>query len=280
MGRVMHFAFVATLALASLAVSGCSGDGGHASRTDFTCPDGSIITAARQETDSTHHEAAFDPATLCPIAPRVLLQGLPATLGAYRSAAFTWAVDPGSVAHGHSLLTSIRYGNTSVATVGAVEDYASELVKREHQDLPVTFKGNLTFTQAGMVYLRAYAQVQGETYARRDVWSDEVAIAIQPVAPTGTVHTVTHAAGLLLGEVTPAEPLDALLGDAVQFDNQDVTSHALTLSDGPKGASCIEITADAGQTSAACVLEVPGTYTWQTDDEQPKTVEMRVTVSA
>lgn len=277
----MHQAFLAVLALATLALSGCSDDGGgHTSLTDFTCPDGSIITAAQQEAHEAHHEDTFDAATLCPVPPQVLLQDLPATLGAYRNAAFTWVVDPGSVPDGHSMLTSIRYGNTSVTTVGAVEDYASELVKKEHQDLPVTFKGNLTFTQAGTVYLRAYAQVQGENYARRDVWSDEVAIEILPVTPTGTVHTITHAAGLTLGEVTPTEPVDAVLGDAVQFDNQDLASHTLTLTAGPKGAPCTEITAGAGETSATCVLDVPGTYTWRTDDQQPKTVEFRVLVPA
>lgn len=277
----MHQAFLAVLALAALALSGCSGgDGGHTSLTDFTCPDGSIVTAAQQEADEAHHADTFDPLTLCPIPPQVLLQGLPATLGAYRNAAFTWVVDPGSVTAGHSMLTSIRYGDASVATVGAVEDYANELVKKEHQDLPVTFKGNLTFTQAGTVYLRAYAQVQGENYARRDVWSDEVAIEILPVTPTGTVHTVTHATGLTLGEVTPAEPVDAVLGDAVQFNNEDLASHTLTLASGPKGAPCAEITAGATETSAACVLDVPGTYSWRTDDQQPKTVEIRVAVPA
>lgn len=272
---------LAVLSLAALALAGCSGDDdAHTAFADFTCPDGAIITAAQQEADAQHHEATFDPASLCPVPPVVKLEGLPTTLGAFRNAPFTWVVDAGSVAHGHSMLTSIRYGTASVPAPAAMTDYSTEVIKREHQDLPVTFKGNLTFTQAGTVYLRAYAQVQGENYARRDVWSQEITLQILPVEPTGTVHTVTHGAGLLLGEVTPSEPVDALLGDAVQFDNRDVVAHTLTQQSGPSGHDCAEITAAEQATSATCVLNVPGTYEWRTDGQQPKTVTIKVAVPA
>lgn len=267
--------------LLAAALAGCSGDdGGHATLSDFTCPDGAIVTAAQQEAAESHHDAVFDPAALCPVAPVVKLEGLPATLGVYRNAPFTWVVDPGSVAHGHSMLTSIRFATTSVPAPAAMTDYATEVIKREHQDLPVTFKGNLTFTQAGTVYVRAYAQVQGEGYARRDVWSEEVVLQIQPVAPTGNVVTVTHGPGLFLATVTPAEPVDAVLGDAIQLTNDDLAPHSLTLESGPQGASCPEISAGEGASSAACVLQVPGTYTWKTDDQQPKRITIKVAVPA
>ena len=51
----------------------------------------------------------------CPVKPSVTLKGLPASLGAFRSAPFSWTLDNGTAPHAHSMLTSIRYSESSVA---------------------------------------------------------------------------------------------------------------------------------------------------------------------
>ena len=275
----MRLPLLALAAAVSLALAGCSGDKDHADVEDFACPDGSVVTQEQIEEHASHHDGGFDPATLCPAPPQVLLTGLPATLGAYRSASFTWVVDPGSVAHGHSMLMSIRFAEASVPGNASLDGYPTEVIKKEHQDLPVTFQGNLSFTQPGKVYVRAYAQVQGEGYDRRDVWSEEVAIEVLPVAATGVVKDVTHAMGLFAGDTTPRDLPDLVLGDTLRFVNEDLMAHKLTLRSGPKGADCVELAAAEQGGEASCVMAVPGNYEYVTDDQQqPKTITVKVAI--
>ena len=273
----MHKAFLALLLLGALAISGCNGDKKEADLEDVTCPDGTVVTSDQLEATDGHHEEGFDPMSLCPVPPKVTLTGVPTSVQAYGKAPFSWSVDPGSVLHGHSMLTSIRYSTAAVADAEAsLETYAKEVIKKEHQDLPVTFKGNMTFNTPGKVYVRAYAQVQGEGYDRRDVWSPEVVLEVLPVAPTGVVQAISHP--MLAGELSGPEG-NLQLGDAVGFDNRDLLDHTLTLTSAPPGAAACTLAA-AGQavSSGTCVLTVPGSYEFVSDDAQPKSISVSVAV--
>lgn len=274
----MQKALLATLVMAALALAGCSG-GGEKDKdlADVTCPDGTVVTSEQIEAVPDHHEDGFDPASLCPVPPKVTLSGVPATVQVYSKAPFAWSVDPGSVAHGHSMITEIRYSAAPVADADAsLTTYAKPILKKEHQDLPVTFKGNMTFNSPGKVYVRAYAAVQGEGFDRRDVWSAEVVLDVLPIAPTGVVVPVTHTPGALAGELQGPE--NALnLGDAISFDNQDVLDHTLTQTSAPAGAPACELAAGGRAVSqATCVLTVPGGYEFSTDETPPKTVVVSV----
>jgi plastocyanin len=277
----MHKALLGVLLAWSLALAGCSGGSDGHDVVDVTCPDGTVLTADEIEADEHHHEAGFNATKdLCPVAPKVTLSGLPDTIQVYDSAAFTWAVDAGSAAKGHSMLTSIRYAKASIPDADLVEGqmakYPTEIIKKEHQDLPVTFKGNMTFNEAGKVYIRAYAQVQGEGLQRRDVWSAEVVLEVLPVNATGVIQTIRHGLGPA-GELDPASA-DLKLGDAIQFANDDLLEHSLNQVSAPAGAASCELSAGQMATSAStCVLTVPGTYEFETTgDAMAKSVTINV----
>lgn len=277
----MHKALLGALLAWSLALAGCSGGGGSHDAADVTCPDGTILTAEQIEAHAGHHEDGFNATTLCPEPPQVTLSGLPATIQVYDSASFTWAVDAGSAAKGHSMLTSIRYAKASIPDAelveGQMEKYPTEIIKKEHQDLPVTFKGNMTFNQPGKVYVRAYAQVQGEGLQRRDVWSPEVVLDVLPVQPSGREAVITHSSGFAVSNLDgPSDPV--LIGDALRFNNAELIELTLTQTSAPAGAPPCELTAAPSENSAeTCLLVVPGTYTFETDDvPQPKTVTIDV----
>lgn len=277
----MHKALLGVLLAWSLALAGCSGGSDSHDVVDVTCPDGTVLTADEIEADEHHHDAGFNATeALCPVPPMVTLSGLPATIQVYDSAAFTWAVDAGSAAKGHSMLTSIRYAKASIPDADLVEGqmakYPTEIIKKEHQDLPVTFKGNMTFNEAGKVYIRAYAQVQGEGLQRRDVWSAEVVLEVLPVAPTGIIQEITHALGPV-SELDP-ESADLKLGDAIKFVNSDFNAHTLEQVSAPAGAAACLLEAPMnGESATTCVLTVPGTYEFETDDvPQAKSVTINV----
>lgn len=272
----MQQAFLSMLALVTLALAGCSGGSDHQGLDDVACPDGTLVKGSDLEDLDGHHDADFDATEACPTPPQVTLSGLPATLQVYGTSSFNWTVDPGSVAHGHSMLTAIRYSMTSVPDASAsLDNYSKEAVKKEHQDLPVALRGNLTFNVPGMIYLRAYAQVQGDGYERRDVWSPEVALEILPVQPTGVTHTVTHAMGPL-GELDP-NSLTIDLGDAVVFENADLVEHTLTADGGPAGSVACSMTAAGNNgVSDPCIFVVPGSYSYTSDDVQSKRLTVNV----
>ena len=283
----MHKALLGALLAWSLAVAGCSGGSGGHDVEDVTCPDGSILTSKQNEDSEHHHDAGYNATSLCPVAPKVVLSGLPTTIQVYDSASFTWAVSPGSVEHGHSMLTSIRYAKASIPDLelveGQMEKYPTEIIKKEHQDLPVTFKGNMTFNQPGTVYIRAYAQVQGKTvdgadFPRRDVWSPEVVLEVLPVQPSGREVVITHSTGFTASNLDgPTDPI--LIGDALRFNNAEVLELTLTQTSAPDGAPACELTAGPSEDSAeTCLLIVPGTYEFETNDvPQKKTVTISVT---
>lgn len=271
----MQKALPTVAVLAMLALAGC-GDK-HDAAEPVACPDGTMLTAEQVEALEGHHDAGFNATAACPVPPKVLLSGVPASLQAFKPGPFSWTVDNGSIPHGHSMLTSIRYSTTSVATSGlkAMEDYPKELIKREHQDLPVTFRGNLTFSDTGVYFLRAYAQVQGEGHERRDVWSDEVVLNVTAVAPTGTVHdfTIPPLAGPG-GGVDPAEKI-VVLGDAIRVVNEDADprGHSCVRTSGPAETSPV---GDGEGAQESIVMVVPGTYEYECDTLQATTFKVIV----
>lgn len=259
---------MAVALLAALALAGC-GDK-HEGLQPVTCPDGTVLSGDDLEGMPGHHGEGFDAAARCPVKPSVRLEGVPASLPAFKAGSFTWTLDNGSVHHAHSMLTSIRYSPASVpdADLTDVKKYPSELIKREHQDLPVTYRGNLTFSQVGKVYLRAYMEVAGVDY-----WSPEVAVDVTPVVPTGKVvdFRIPPGAGVA-GEVEPAEAIVAL-GDAIRVVNEDVQPRSCTRTSGPVETAPV---GDGEGAQESIVMAAPGTYEFSCDTVQETTFKVIV----
>jgi hypothetical protein len=262
----MSKALLAIVAITALAFAGC-GEKEH-ELEPVTCPDGTVLSAEDLEAFPDHHEAGFNGTAHCPVKPSVSLLGVPASLGAFKAGAFSWTLDNGTVEHAHSMLTSIRYSTTSVpdADLTAITKYPSELIKREHQNLPITYKGNLSFSKVGKVYLRAYMEVAGADY-----WSPEIAIDVMPVTPTGKVVEYKIPAGAgVTGPVTPGEQI-VVLGDAIKVVNEDPVPRTCSRTSGP--AETDPLAADN-----QVVMVVPGTYEYRCDTLQPTTFKVIVNV--
>jgi len=260
--RMMR-ALLATLTLAALVLAGCSDD--HSALDPVTCPDGSVVDV---ENATGHHDHGFDPATACPDPATVTLEGV------YASAAFSWTVDPGAKGSGHAMRTSVHASTSPVSDRDLAADPAAagtQLALREHQDVPATFRGNLTFQQPGTYYVRAYAEVDG-----KPVWSNATVVNVTAVMATGTEVVVTKAVGGPLGDFTPAT-VTLELGDALVLRNDDVLEHTFTIQ-GPNNGS---VTVARMASSDPIVFDVPGTYSVTTDDvQQPKTVQVTVKAPA
>lgn len=264
----MHKALLSVSVLALLALAGCGEK--HEDIEPVTCPDGTVLAAEQIEADEHHHDAGFDAMGACPVAPSVRLEGVPATLGAFKAGAFSWTLDNGTMHHAHSMLTSIRYSESSVpdAELTETKKYPTELIKREHQDLPITYKGNMTFSKVGTVYLRAYMEVGGKDY-----WSPEVAVEVTPVVPTGkTVEFTIPAAAGVNGGVTPDQQI-IVLGDAVKVVNEDVVPRKCERTSGPAEVQPLG-NADGAVESA--VMVVPGAYEFRCDTLQATTFKVIV----
>ena len=263
----MHKALLA-LAVLSVSLAGC-GDKGEKAPDPVTCPDGTILTSEQIEAFPDHHDAGFNATSHCPVAPSVTFTGLPASLQSFATAMFHWTVDNGSVPEGHSMLTAIRYGDRSVPDrdLTNVAKYPTELIKKEHQSLPVSFMGNLSFAKVGKVYLRAYAQVQGQGYERQEFWSPEVVLEVTPVQPTGLVVDFTHKAGNAAGSIDPPSQ-DLSLGDGVRLVNEDLVEHTCKANQAPVAVPALHAAASTGTATASdtVVLDVPGTYVYTCDD--------------
>jgi plastocyanin len=269
----MRQALLAAALLFAFALAGCSGKDKDAEVQPVTCPDGTVLTAQQIEAIPEHNEAGFNATAHCPVKPSVHLAGIPANLGAFRTAAFSWSLDNGTVEHAHSMLTSIRWSERSVpdADLTNLNKYPTELVKREHQNLPVTYHGNLTFGKVGRIYLRAYMEVAGADY-----WSPEYAMNVTPVVATGKVLQVVQGVGDFQSPPAP-DAQDAALGDALQFVNNDVRDHTCSYVSGP-ASSMPDLVAAQGGSSDASLLAVPGVYQYSCDDLQAKAFSVNVRV--
>jgi hypothetical protein len=270
----MHKALLTIAVLAAMGFAGCSGDK-DADLQPVTCPDGTVLTTEALEAMPEHHEEGFDAMAHCPVQPSVRLEGVPASLQAFEAGAFSWTLDNGTVDHAHSMLTSIRYSTASVpdGELTEMKKYPSELIKREHQNLPITYRGNLTFTKVGMVYLRAYMEVAGKDY-----WSPEVAIDVTAVVPTGKVVEFKIPAGAgLAGDVDPPEAI-VQLGDAIKVVNENPVpgGNTCTRSSGPVETAPV---GNAEGASESIVMVVPGVYEFSCDTV-PNPTGFKVIVNA
>lgn len=287
----MRKAVTTTGLLLALALAGCSGGDGGAKFEAVTCPDGTVLSAEEVELAMEGRPAVAQggepgdgnrtegvAAQVCPVLPSVTLEGVPAALQAFKQAPFRWNVDNGSVPGGHSVLTAIRYSTESVPAgdLTGMAAYPNELIKREHQALPVGFTGNLSFSKPGTIYLRAYAQVQGTGYEKREFWSPESALEVTPVPPTGTVLTVVKGPGDFLSPPTPPTT-NAVLGDAIELDNQDPVPRTCSFQSGP--AQVEPLTAEGSATSNQVLLLVPGTYAFTCNTAQPTGFSVNVAVA-
>jgi plastocyanin len=282
----MHKALLSATVLLALALAGCSGGDDEPTYQAVTCPDGTVLTPEQVKAAMETHESSgettghdhgghgADATSLCPVAPSVSLTGLPAALQAFKTAPFSWTLDNGSVPHAHSMLTSIRYSASSVADrdLTNLAKYPNELIKREHQDIPISYNGNLSFAKAGKVYLRAYAQIAGADY-----WSPEVELTVTPVPVTGTIVDVVQGMGDSLSPPAPAE-VGIILGDAVRLVNEDLRDHTCTFGSGPAVTNDLSAAALTGA-SEPVVFLVPGQYSYTCDTLQASTLTVRVALN-
>lgn len=244
-----------------LLVAGCSGP---AADETFTCPDGTVLTVPAD---------SADPSLGCPkpTPPSVSLGAASYNTTIYRETTVTWLVSNGTYKGGHSMLSSVRLAHhpTPLDQVKEMKDYGiQELAVKEHQNLPSAgpFHGNFTLKTPGTFYLRAYARIYADGLPEKEYWSEEVAIKVADIAATGTVFTVTHAAGAFTGKLDKPT-VDLVSGDALAVKNDDVLDHKFTFKAGPDGSKVGDISVARTSTSTPIVLKVPGTYTWESDDQ-------------
>jgi hypothetical protein len=259
----MQKALWAVAIVALVAFSGCSGKKKEEAKA-FTCPDGTVLTPQQIEAFPDHHEATFNASSHCPVKPSVTLTGIPASLQSYKTAAFKASLDAGTSTPAHSMLLSVRWYDRSVADADLtnINKYPNELVKKEHQNLPVTYDMTMTFAKVGKVYVRAYMEQGGNDY-----WSKEYAIDITPVQPTGKTVAVTLDQ---TGKPSP-DSVSVVLGDAVQVTSNYLGPDTCKWSSGPNGGPTDNF-ATAGMapssTSNAVVYTAPGVYVYQCQDPQ------------
>ncbi len=254
------------LLLVTAFLAGCTDDP-HTHGEAFTCPDGTVLQPGNF---TDHHNETFDLSVQCPVTEEVppasaAVVDLPATTTTFRPLNFGWVLDtPEDEAH--AMLTEVRVSSTSADTqdLAGPETFGTTVTKKEHQNFESgkRYDAEWTPNEPGTFYLRAYAEVFGS-----DIWSPEVAIEVNPVEPTGTTITITITeGGPLLAGADPSE-VEATLGDAIVFQNDDLFAHSFTWTTAPMGLQDFAVA--AGASSDPFILLVPGSYQYTSDDMQP-----------
>lgn len=276
---------VALLAVALLALAGCSGKSGPST---YTCLRTGQAIDLSQVPGSD--EDGFDPESACPAPapPSVVFAEAPTALQAYFPGRVSWAVSAGNYSSGHSMLTQVMWSRQPVAAeqLQGPATYSTNppLAMYAHQDVPGRFDGKVKFEAPGTYYLRAYAQVRGDGLDDGDYWSPEVKLVVAPVAATGKATDVTRAAGPAVagqaGALSPAA-VSASLGDAIVLVNQDLVEHVFSFSGACRHAD-VRLAAAAGGDvrSDPIVMAVPGSCVVQTDDPQPQRATVSVAAPA
>lgn len=271
---------VALLLTLGLLLAGCSGNGGESSTTAGPSCANAGPNHGDGHNHASHAAGCDGNRTLAP--PSVRLDTAPASVQVYRSINVTWTILPGEYTKGHSMLSKVMLSHHSVPTselVGPDSYGVKEIGRTEHADLADGTGKTVTVTSPagtfspdlqGTRYIRVYAQIRAEGLEDKDYWSDEVAINVTAVQPTGVTHTVTHGAGGFQGGLDPDE-VNARLGDALSFANEDVVEHTFTLASGPAGCPFAPIKVPAGVPTAAppstpVLLLCPGSFSFETDD--------------
>ncbi len=228
------------LLLVSTVLAGCSDDGGETVDPAAEC------------------DGIYDAATgACAphVEPSVVVEDLPDSMGAYSTVAFTWRLDNGTRGMGaapvHSMDSRIVASTDSARPTNATgpDDWGVEVAREQHQNLPGSFEGSLTWDEVGTVYLQGYMLIEGE-----NVWTDLGSIEVTEAQPTGDTTTVNVTAG-------PPPAVDVsqaglVVGDALVFDNQGPVDYTavFTCSD---DVTVPEIAVGANGQSQAFVFTMP-----------------------
>lgn len=202
----------------------------------------------------------------------VTLEGLPDTVQAYDTIGFQWILDTYKPEN-HAMSTQARVATESTPADNTTrpEEFGELVTEMEHQNFAPgqSYDAEYQPTEPGTYYFRAYAVV--ETV---HVWSDEVAVQVTEVAPTGETTTVTLDTGAGVQGTDLGETAIAI-GDAVVFQNDDLVEHTLTST---TGDPAFEVAVAAGAASDPVDFLVPGTWGYTSDAPQPPTGSIRVTV--
>ncbi len=254
----------------AIALAGCTGADDHSHGEAFACDDGTIINPGNF---TSHHNESFDPASECPapaeepLPATVRIEGLPGASLAYSPVSFRWVLQTDE-ANAHAMLTEVRANRVSIADdlLEGPETFGVSLAKKEHQNFEdgTGYDGEWRPTEPGTYFLRAYAEVFG-----RHVWSAEHAVVVDPVEATGNTVTVTISAGGPLLAATEPTDAEAVLGDALVFQNDDLADHTFAWTAGPVDLPAFTVA--GGAATEPLLLLVPGTYTYESDDLQPVT---------
>lgn len=259
--------------LAMLVLSGCSAKGKDKAPAAVTCPDGTVLTPDQIKALEGYGTPGFNATKACPVKPSVKFTTMPSSIQVFKSAPFGWTLDAGTATPAHSMLTSIRWNDRSIPDqdLTNINKYPYELVKKEHQNLPITYQGNMTFVKAEKVYVRAYMEQAGN-----DFWSKEVAINITPVVPSGKVTPITI-------DQTGAPDNDAVsivLGDAVQINSSFPPGITCDRTSGPEQGPVTSFKADMAipspTTSNSIVYTAPDVYQYKCTDPQAHTFQVKV----
>lgn len=256
---MIRFAIVASALLTATFLAGCADEEPHAHGVLLTCDDGTVVDAANY---TEHHDANFTLADQCPMPPppaiTVSLSLANASPYTFEPVAATWDITP-LLPEGHSMLTELRVATTPGEGLGGPDSFGEAVVKHEHQNTPASFEGEWIPAAPGTYYLRAYAENQGTHF-----WSEPVEAIVQPVEPTGVVHTITVSLGGPTASLDPAS-LQMTVGDAVVWKNEDVVARQFVSTSGPAEFDSGEIARDAA--SEAIVLLAPGLYQYASQDQ-------------
>jgi len=268
----MHKVLVVAL-LAMVAFAGCSGkkDTGPAA---VTCPDGSTLTPAQIKAFPDYAKPGFNATTHCPVKPHVEIVGIPTSLQVFKEGLFRVDLNAGTYQPQHSMLLSVRWYDRSIADqdLTNMNKYPNELVKKEHQNLPISYNLTFSFQKVGTYYIRAYMEQGGNDY-----WSKEQKISITPVVPTGKVVEVDIGAD---GTATP-DAVSIVLGDAVQIKNSFPLDETCSAASGPGPGG--DLKAAGGVPSATMsspvVFVFPGVFQYQCNDPQNHGFKVNVAVN-
>ncbi len=248
---------------------------GRQAEENVTSEEGAETT---EDEDAHDHGAHGEELACVPAGPvaAVTLTGMPASTMAYSPVSFEWVLNTETDEELHAMDTQVRVSSESVAAdaLGTPDTYGDMVSQFEHQNFfdGQTYNGSFVTDVPGTYYFRAYAVVSGE-----NLWSDEVALEVTEVQPTGTTHTITcdNGGAQSLGSCDP-DDLDIVLGDAVEWANGNmggVGSWTIHKVSGPDGQ---EIDTTAG--GEAVIFRVPGAYVFEADGDLGN-VEGSITVS-
>ena len=271
----MRKALWAIAVLGMLAMSGCSGSKKDTAVKPVTCPDGTVLTAEQVKALPGYGTAGFNATKACPVKPHVELVGIPPSIQAFKEFPFRVDLSAGTYQPQHSMLLSIRWYDRSIADqdLTNINKYPNELIKREHQNLPISYNMTASFAKVQTVYIRAYMEQGGNDY-----WSKEVKLNVTQVMPSGKVFPVKIGAD---GTPSP-DVVMVVLGDAVQVDNSYVPGIKCAYHTGPVATADFEaaMAVPSDTMSNTIVYQAPQVYEYACNDAGAHSFKVNVAVNA